>query len=60
LSAGQSLNNAFCQGSCGEHSYLRSATAIHSVALDQTPNLPMGGGHSTTKLIATPDIRPLS
>jgi len=39
LAAGQSLKFASCRGGWDEPSYPRSATAIHSVAVDRTPNL---------------------
>jgi len=40
--AGHSLNCASCWGGCGESSFPRSATTIHSVAVDRIPNLPIG------------------
>jgi len=42
LVAGRSLKFASCRGGWGERSCPRSATAIHSVFVDQTPNLPIG------------------
>ena len=39
LAAVRSLNNAICQGVCGERSCPRSATASHSVAVDRTLSL---------------------
>ena len=42
LVAGRSLKYASCRGGWGERSCPRSATAIHSVAADRTPNLPIG------------------
>jgi len=42
LAAGLSLNCASYWGGWGERSCPRSVTAIHSVALDRTPNLPFG------------------
>ena len=37
----RSLNCASCRGGWGEHSCPRSATAIHSMTVDRTPNLPI-------------------
>ena len=51
LAAGRSLNNAFCWGGWSERSCTRSATAIVSV-------VQLGGGHSTTELIAAKDKLP--
>jgi len=42
LAAGRSLNSASCRGGWGDRSCPRSATVIHSVAVDRTPNLPIG------------------
>jgi len=49
LAAGRSLICAFCQGGSGERSCARSFAAIHSVAVDRTPNLPIErlGGSNT-------------
>jgi len=41
LAAGRSLNCASCRGGWGERSCPSSATAIHSVAVDRTTNLPI-------------------
>jgi len=40
LAAGQSLKIASCRGGWGVRTCSRSATAIHSMAVDWTPNLP--------------------
>jgi len=42
LAAGRSLKCASCRGGWGERSCPRSVTAIHSVAADRPPNLPIG------------------
>jgi len=52
LAAGQSLNCASCWGDWGERSCPRSATAIHSVAVDRTPNLPIRR-RTLTYIVAT-------
>jgi len=39
VTAGRSLIFASCRGSCGELDCLRSATAIHSVAVERPLNL---------------------
>ena len=41
LGTGRSLKSASCQGKWGERSCPRSATAIPSVTVDRTPNLPV-------------------
>ena len=41
LAEGRSLNCASCQGDWSERSCPRSASAIPSVVVDQTPNLPI-------------------
>ena len=61
LAAGLSLNCASCRGNWGECSFPRSATAIHSVAVDRTPNLPTGRRTLYHWAIATPyllDMQP--
>ena len=42
LAAGRTLEFASCRGVWGERFCPRSATAIHSVAVDRTPNLSIG------------------
>jgi len=41
LAAGQSLKFASCQGGWGVRSWPRNTMAIHSVAVDRIPNLPI-------------------
>ena len=41
LAAGRSLKFASCRVGLGECSYPRTVTAIHLVAVDRTPNLPI-------------------
>ena len=41
LAAGLSMKCASCRGGWGERSYPRNVTAIHSVAVGGTPNLPI-------------------
>ena len=53
LAAGRSLNSASCRGSWGECSCPRSATAIHSVAVEHL-TFRLGGGHLTTELLPPP------
>ena len=54
LAAGRSLNCASCRGDWGERSFPRSTTAIHSVAVDRTPNLPIERLTLCTELSLSP------
>jgi len=56
LAAGGSLNCDCCWGCWGERSRPRSVTAIHSLALDRTPNLPIGRRTLYHKAIAAPRL----
>ena len=55
--AGWSLNCASWQDGWGEHSCPRSATAIDSVAVDRTPNLPIERRTLFHWAIAAPNVK---